>query len=77
MPQKKLTKAQKRLLQLLRDIEDENIREIIIEVINIEIPNRSSHNFPIRKVRDAVDSVARLQENEQEEKGGTNVIRKD
>ncbi len=74
MPQKQLTKTQTRLLQLFKDIEDENIREIIIEVINIEIPNRSSHNFPIRKVRDAVDSVARLQESEQEEQGGSDVI---
>jgi hypothetical protein len=74
MPQKKITKTQKRMLQLFNDIKDEDLREIIIEVINIEIPNRSSHNFPIRKVRDAVDSVARLQESKLDEKGEPDVI---
>jgi hypothetical protein len=62
MPEIVLTKSQKRLLDLFTSIEDEDIKEIIIEVINVEVTNRSSHNFPIRKVRDAVDNVARLQE---------------
>jgi hypothetical protein len=74
MEQKKLTKTQKRLLKLFNDIEDEDIREIIIEVINIELPNRSSHNFPIRKVRETIDCVARLQESAIEEKGESDVI---
>ena len=58
----RLTRSQKRLLDLFASIKDEEIREIIIEVINVEVSNRSSHNFPMRKVRDAVDSAARLQE---------------
>lgn len=73
MDDRHMTITQKRLLELIMGIEDENIREIIIEVMNIEKSNRSSHNFPIRKVKDVVDSVARLQEGI-EEKGGQDAI---
>ena len=64
MPEKPMTKTQKRLLRLFKNIKEEDIREIIIEVIGIESSNRSSHNFPIRKVREVVDDFARLQESE-------------
>jgi len=73
MAASKLTKSQKRLLDLFKSIEEEDIREIIIEVINVEVSNRSSHSFPIRKVRDAVDSAARLQET-LARAGGQNVV---
>lgn len=60
----KLTKSHERLLKLFSEVEDEDIREIMAEVVSIEGKHRSSSakNFPIRLVRDAVDSVARLQE---------------
>ena len=60
----KPTKSRERLMKLFREVEDEDIREIMAEVIYIEGKHRSSSakNFPIRLVRDAVDSVARLQE---------------
>ena len=60
----KLTKSQKRLLELFREVEGEDIREIMAKVVYIEGKHRSSsaRNFPIRLVRDAVDSEARLQE---------------
>ena len=64
MTEKQLTKTQKRLMKLFKDIPDENIREIIIEVIGIEAANRSSHNFPIRKVKEVVDDFGKLQESE-------------
>lgn len=62
MTEKHLTKTQKRLVNLFKHVNDENIREIIIEVIGIEATNRSAHNFPIRKVREVVEDIARLQE---------------
>jgi len=60
----KLTRSQHRLVKLFNEIEDEDIREILSEVVSLESKHRSSSakNFPIRRVRDAVDSVARLQE---------------
>jgi len=66
MPRRELkpTKSQERLMKLFREVEDEDIREIMANVVSIEAKHRSSsaQNFPIRQVRDAVDSVARLQE---------------
>lgn len=66
MPRRKLklTKAQERLMKIFSEVEDEDIREIMAEVVSIEAKHRSSSakNFPTRLVRDAVDSVARLQE---------------
>lgn len=69
MDRSKLTKTQTRLLKLFNKIEDENIREIIIEVINIEKTYRSSHNFPIRKVRDVIDSISNYQESQSVQEG--------
>lgn len=66
MPERIITKTQKRLLALFNDIEDEDIRAIIADVLGVEAANRSAHNFPIRKVREIVDSVARKQESEEE-----------
>ena len=58
----KLTKSQERLLKLFQEIEDEDIREIMAEVVFVEGKHRSAKNFPVRLVRDAIDKVARLQE---------------
>ncbi len=60
----KPTKSQQRLLKLFREVEDEDIREIMTEVVLIEAKHRSSSakHFPKRLVKDAVDTVARLQE---------------
>lgn len=58
----KLTKSQERLMKLFREVEDEDIREIMYEVVFIEGKYRSAKNFPVRQIRDVVDSVARLQE---------------
>jgi len=69
MPDRPLTKTQKRLLRLFKDIEDEDIQNIIIDVVSLESSNRSSHSFPIRKVRDVIDGVARKQEAEGEMRG--------
>jgi hypothetical protein len=66
MTEKRLTRTQKRLVNLFKNVNDENIREIIIEVIDIEAKNRSSHNFPIRKVREVVEDIARLQEKDED-----------
>ena len=62
--ERKLTKSHQRLLKLFGEVEDEAIRQIMIEVVSIEGRHRSSSakNFPIRLVRDVVDSEARLQE---------------
>ncbi len=57
-----LTKNQERLLRLFQNIDDNNVKEIIIETINIEVTIYAGHNFPIREVRNKIDSVARLQE---------------
>ncbi len=58
----KLTKSQERLMQLFSEIEDEDVREIMGDVVFIERKYRSARNFPVRLVRDAIDKVARLQE---------------
>lgn len=64
----KLTRSQERLMKLFSEVEDEDIREIMASVVLIESRHRSSsaQNFPIRLVRDAIDSVARLQEMSEE-----------
>jgi hypothetical protein len=67
MAEKQLTKTQKRLVRLFKNVQDENIREIINEVIVIESANRSTHNFPIRKIREVVEDAAKLQENNEED----------
>ena len=60
----KVTKPLQRLLTLFNQIDDENIREIIADVVMIERKHRSSSrlNFPISDVRNVIDRVARLQE---------------
>ena len=59
------TDAEKRLIILFQQIEDEGIRDIIADVVTIERQYRtgSRRNFPIREVRTAIDRVARVQEN--------------
>jgi len=66
MPERKITRSQQRLLKFFESVEDETIRDIMIEVLNIESRNRSAGSFPIRKVRDVIDSNARLAEIEEE-----------
>lgn len=58
------TDAEMRLMTLFLQIEDEDVREIIADVVNIERQYRSSSrkNFPIKDVRNIIDRVARLQE---------------
>lgn len=56
------TKIQLRLLKLIREVEDEDIKEIMIDVLGLEGMHRSAKNFPTRKVKDIVDRVARLQD---------------
>jgi len=58
----KLTKSQERLMRLFSEVDDEDIREIMADVVFIEGKHRSARNFPVRLIRDAVDKVARLQE---------------
>lgn len=62
MPDRKLTTAQKRLLRFLIGIEDEEIKDLIVDVIGIEISNRSSQHFPMQTIREKIDAVARLRE---------------
>jgi len=61
----KLTKSQKRLINLFKEVDDEDLQEIMLEVVFLEGKYRSG-NFPTRKVRDIVDAVAKLQESSQE-----------
>lgn len=58
----KPTRAQERLIRLFSKIEDEHIRDIIAEVVTVERDYRSSSqtNFPLKKIRDAVDRNARI-----------------
>lgn len=60
------TDAEMRLLTLFRQIEDENIREIIADVVAIERKHRTSSrkNFPLRDVRTVIDRVAHIQESQ-------------
>ncbi len=53
-----------RLKNLFSKIKDKELKQIIAEVVNIERNNRTSsrENFPRQKVRDVIDSIARLQE---------------
>lgn len=58
------TDAEKRMINLFLQIEDEDIREIIADVVAIERKHRTSSrkNFPIRDVKNVIDRVARMQE---------------
>jgi hypothetical protein len=57
-------KYQQRLLNLFREVEDQDLQEIMAEVVMVESSHRSSSrkNFPIQQIRDIVDAVARRQE---------------
>ena len=57
---RRLTQTEQRLLRYFSSIEDEKIKEIIIDVLNIEKTNRSSKHFPVQEIRDAIDRVAKL-----------------
>lgn len=63
----KPTNVEMRLINLFMQIEDEDVREIIADVVKIERQYRSSSrkNFPIREVRSVIDRVARLAEQQQ------------
>lgn len=54
----------RRLLQLFEEIEDRDMREIMIDVIALESRHRSlgKTRFPLQKVEDIIDRVARLRE---------------
>jgi hypothetical protein len=65
----KMTRSQQRLFDLFKQVEDEDLREIMIEVVFLEAKHRSG-NFPRKKVRDIVDAVAKLQEAKENEPGG-------
>jgi len=57
-----LPKYRLKLLKLFNSIDDESIKTIISEVVSLENENRSSANFPIRKVEAIVDGEANLLE---------------
>jgi hypothetical protein len=59
-----VSKSMQRLLQLFQQIEDNDVRIIIAEAVILESKHRSSSmkNFPIRDLRDIVDSTARIRE---------------
>lgn len=56
------TRYQRRLIELLTDIEDKDFRDMLIEIIAIEGRYRSAQRFPIQQVRDVVDNYASLEE---------------
>jgi hypothetical protein len=62
--QQQPTDAEMRLVKLFREIEDENVREIIASIVAIERQHRtgSRKNFPMKDVRNVIDRVARFQE---------------
>lgn len=61
-----ISKSMQRLLDLFKQIEDENIKMIIAEAVMLESKNRSSSrkNFPMQDLRNIIDANARLYENE-------------
>jgi len=61
---RKLTKSEERLLAYFRGIEDDTTRDLLIDVIVIERAHRSSTKFPIKRIREKVDSYARYIEKE-------------
>lgn len=63
-----MTKSQQRLFNLFKSVEDEDIKDIMVEVIFLESQHRSG-NFPRKKVADIVDAVAKLCES-REKTGG-------
>ncbi|MCG3209277.1 MAG: hypothetical protein FOGNACKC_02898 [Anaerolineae bacterium] len=63
-PHSKITNSLQRLLDLFNEIEDEDIREIISNIVVIESKHRSSsrETFPWKDVRSEIDKMARLKE---------------
>lgn len=59
-----------RLEEILRQVEDEKIREVIRGVFRVEISYRSTEriNFPWQKIRDIIEGVARSSQLNIEEK---------
>jgi len=53
-----LPKSRNKLIKLFNQINDESLRIIISEIVDIEHENRSSLKFPIRKIEDIVDAEA-------------------
>ncbi len=53
---------QRRLVELMTDIEDKDFRDMLIEVVAIEGRHRSAKRFPIQQIRDVVDNYASLKE---------------
>lgn len=56
------TRYQRRLIELLTDIDDKDFRDMLIEVVAIEGKYRSAKKFPIQQIRDVVDNYALLEE---------------
>lgn len=56
------TRYQRRLIELLTDIDDKDFRDMLIEIVSIEGKYRSAKKFPIQQVRDVVDNYASLEE---------------
>ncbi|HCS39423.1 MAG TPA: hypothetical protein DIW44_07560 [Anaerolineaceae bacterium] len=57
-----LPSHRKKIINLFSKIENDSLRTIISEVISLENEQRSSPNFPIRKVEAIVDGEASLLE---------------
>ena len=57
-----LTKSRTRMLTLFASVEDEWIRYVVGEVVELEARYRSRQNRPLKQIRGLIESVARLQE---------------
>jgi hypothetical protein len=55
-----LPKYRRKLSALFHQISDEDLRNIISEVIDVEYENRSLANFPHKRIEDIVDNNANL-----------------
>jgi hypothetical protein len=53
---------QRRLVELMTDIEDRDFRDMLIEVVAIEGRYRSAKKFPTQQIRDVLDNYASLLE---------------
>jgi len=62
-----LPKYRLKLIRLFNTIDDESLRTIISEVVSLENENRSSSNFPIKKVENIIDMEANLIETRKRE----------
>lgn len=61
---KKPTQYQKRLLDQIQSVQDENLQELISECIWLEFKHKSEFNFPMRNVKDLIEKYADLLEGE-------------